>query len=197
MADKSSRTEKAIWQQSKRETDWFTEICENMVRMRAYEQCAGCYLREESSPRKGYKFTVQSSKGDSVAWLEESCFLAETERLGLYDPITKKSRETDLDLDYIFAEPTAEDAEPTAENAELTTENAEPTMENAEPTAENAEPTAENAEPTAENPSPLAHSFSFYSLASPSAASSSTLVNTSASSISDGPSSASSRTHSM
>ena len=92
VADESLRAEKAIYQESKRETNWFTNICEKMVNMDASDQCAGCYLQEESLPRRGYKFTVQSNKKGSVAWLEESCFLAEAERLGLYDPSTKTTQ---------------------------------------------------------------------------------------------------------
>ena len=77
-----------------------------MVDMEASDECAGCWMRGESLPRRGYKFPLRS--GEGMAWLEESCFLAEAERLGLYDPKTKTTRKTDLDLDYIFAEPTAE-----------------------------------------------------------------------------------------
>ena len=68
MADECLRAEKAVYRESKSNTDWVTKIPDTI----------------------GIRF------------------LPEAERLGLYDPKTKTARETDLDLDYIFAEPTAD-----------------------------------------------------------------------------------------
>ena len=106
MADECLRAETAIYYLSKSEIDWVTALCDKMEDMDASARCLECYLQEKSLPRRGLRIPLRSSEG--MAWLEESCLLAEAERLRLYDPSTKKKRETDLDLDYIFAEPTAE-----------------------------------------------------------------------------------------